>query len=455
MSRLARGLAVAVICSLLSAPAGAQSAEHLPVARLIPEMIVSAARLAPGTQGDRSEDFVASARGVTAVDSLNRSLGLQVASFPLGPTATNVLFGGGVERDGGARFVSGYSEGAATLGRGRRTLAVTYQDSTYAALDGLDLRGSSINVFVTPKCCTGALADRDLLQETLSLRLHRRVVGFVIGYGVNDRFDVGAVVPFVEVAADARVEARILRTATAADPSIHEFDPIGLANRTIPSGHVDPPEEGIAGTGNSTARGFGDIVLRGKLRLRQSATHQVAVGLDLKMPTGNSDDFIGLGATQATPAVMWSMEAGRAGGRIRVQYTKSFGSLSSLLAAPGADLKVPNELGYEAGFDFAVAPRVTFVADVIGRRVPEVAGFDTANTTFTSRGPGPLPSSNFVAVDNLQEIGRRTINTVLGSMGARFYLGGPLVANARVLFPVGNVGLRPAPRGVFTLDYAF
>ena len=462
MGRFARLTIIGLLGGLTPALAGAQTPQHVPVAQLVPEMIASGAVLAPGSLApgnDQSNHFVAAAGANPALAGLNRTLALQVGSFPIGPTGTTVLLGGDASTDGKTLFASGYTDGAATLGRGRRSLAVSYQDTTYDSLDGLDLRGSSINLFIRSACCASTVSDRDLLQETLSLRVHRRATAFTLGYGVSDRFDIGVVVPFVQVAADARVESTILRTATASDPSIHEFNPIGFGDQAIPSGTVQvngqPTASGIAGTGHSEAKGVGDIILRSKLRLLQSGNQQLAVGLDLQTPTGNADELIGLGATRVTPAVLWSIESRRAGARGKVDYTQSFGNLSALLASPGVDLKVPNELGYEIGFDLAVAPRTTFVADVVGRRIPGVAGFSTANTVFSSSGPGPLPSASFVGVNNLQQTPLRTLNTVLVSTGARIYLGGPIFADLRVLFPAGNSGLAPRPTGVFTLDYAF
>ena len=462
MSRFARLTIIGLLGSLTPALAGAQTAQHVPVAQLVPDMIASAAVIAPGSLApgnDQSNHFVAAASAIPALASLNQTLALQVGSFPIGPTGTTVLLGGDSSTDGKTLFAAGYTDGAATLGRGRRSLAVSYQDTTYDSLDGLDLRGSGINVFLRSACCASTESDRDLLQETLSLRVHRRATAFTLGYGVSDRFDIGIVVPFVQVVADARVESTILRTATADDPTIHEFNPIGLGDQLIPSGTIQvngqPVASGVAGTGHSEAKGVGDIILRSKLRLLQSGNQQLAVGLDLQAPTGNADELIGLGATRVTPAVMWSIESRRAGARARLDYTQSFGNLSSLLASPGVDLKVPNELGYEIGFDLAVAPRTTFVADVVGRRIPNVAGFSTANTVFSSSGPGPLPSASFVGVNNLQQTPLRTLDTMLVSTGLRIYLGGPIFADLRVLFPAGNSGLTPRPTGVFTLDYAF
>ncbi len=446
---------LAVVCwGAAASPALAQATADVPVSRLLRELSLAGAVAAPGSAGDHSQHFVPGAQALAALDNLNRSIALQVGGFPLGPTSTSVVFAPEAGTDQRVRFGSGYAAGAHTLGRGRRALAFTYQMTTHEKYDGLNLRDSGINLFLEHACCTGDPSERDLMQQTISLRLNRKVAALVLDYGLTGWFDVGIVVPFVQVDASARVASRILRTATAATPGLHAFDEIDLANRTLPSGH-QPPEAGVAGSGSSTARGFGDVVLRGKLRLVEGRGHALAFGVDLKLPSGDSDELIGLGATQVTPALMWSMSAGRFRARVRGSYTRSSGELSPLVAAPGVDLNVPDEVGYDAGFDLDLAPRTTLVVDVAGRQVERIGRFRSADVVLSSRGPGPLPSASFVAAGALQDAGLRTADLTLGSVGARFHFGGAVFANLRVLVPIGNVGLRPAPAVVFGLDYGY
>jgi hypothetical protein len=87
--------------------------------------------------------------------------------------------------------------------------------------------------------------------------------------------------------------------------------------------------------------------------------------------------------------------------------------------------------------------------------VPDLRSFGTGTQVFPSRGPGNLPSADFVAPDVLTLGGNRAVNLVLGSAGLRVDLGRSVVANASVLFPTGSAGLRPSTKGVFWLDYGF
>jgi hypothetical protein len=449
-----RLVTLSVLGCLLAAPAAAQGSGEPPVSQLLPELVRNAARLAPSVSGDHTDHFVPAARSVAALGALNRALALQVAGFPAGPTEVGVVFVPGRGGEGTTSIGSSYTGQALTMGRGHRGFAVTYEGTTFEWIDDLNLRDSNVNLFLEHTCCSGDESERDLMQQVVSLALHRKVIGLVASFGLADRLDVGVMVPFVEVAADARVTSIILRTATDAMPGIHEFDPIDLGNRTIPGGQI-PPAAGVTGTGSSTARGFGDIVVRSKLNVVRSGASGLAVAVDVRLPTGDADEFIGLGATQVRPALIWTVAAGRIVGRGRIEYAWSDGELSSQLADGVADLSVPNEFQFTLGVDAAVAPRTTFVADVIGRQVPDVPRFGTTTTIFPNRGPGPLPSEDFTALDRLQQDGSDTVNLFIASVGGRFRVTDAASANLRALFPFGNAGLRPAASVVLALDYGF
>lgn len=451
MFRFAQLSVMVALGCLLAAPVQAQGPEP-PVSQLLAEMVRRAAELDVGITGDHSQHFVPATLSIPALEGLNRALALQVASFPFGPTDAGLVTVPGRNGDSLVSFGTSYTGLARTMGRGQRGFAMSYQGTTFESIDDINLRASDVNLYLEHICCSGDESERDLLQQTVSIRLHRKVYGFSVSYGLTNRFDVGVMVPFVEVAADARVTSFILRTATDATPGIHEFDIIDLGNRTIPNGAI-PPAADVSGTGASTARGFGDVRLRGKYSLLQSGNAAVAVAVDLRLPTGDADEFIGLGATQVRPSLIWSLETGRFVGRGRVEYAWSNGNLSSLLG--GGDLSVPNELLYAVGVDAAVAPRTTFVVDIVGRQLPDVSSFDTASVVFPNRGPGPLPSADYLAVDQLTQGGTRTVNLIVGAIGARFHIMDGVFANARVIFPVGSAGLRPATTAILGLDYGF
>ena len=354
----------------------------------------------------------------------------------------------------GAPIVGGSAApGAFTLGDGRMALAFGYQATTFDTIDGLDLRGSDINLFIPHTAATGTVSDRDLMQQVVSLRLNRKVFSFALSYGLGNRVDVGVIVPLVQMAADARVTSYIIRTGSSQTPGVHEFNPLEGANRTLP-GYCSDLEAGfdpdaLQCHGSSTARGIGDVVVRAKYRLSGSGGG-VAVGADVRLPTGSVDNFIGLGAFQVTPSVTFSGGPGRVVPRARVDYTYSQGDLSSQLGG-GVDRSLPDEFGVAAGLDAAVASHTALVFDVAARRTDGLRELSTGTVVLPGRGIG---GTDFAGENALVARGNRAVLQILGAAGLRVVLG-EVTAQLSVLVPVGDQGLRPGPMAVFSLSRSY
>jgi hypothetical protein len=447
--------ALATLGLVLASADRAAAQQHTPVPRLLPEMVKLAALVGRGETGDHREHFSPGLLQSRAIFEINRAILFQAATFPLGPTATLVTTRetGSVPR----LFASGYTDTAFSLGRKRLLVSMSYQSTTFAKSDGLDLRDSSIRLYLPHAALTGDVSDRDLLQETVSIRLNQKVAAFSLAYGFGSRFDVAVVVPIVQMASDVRVQSLVFRTASAQTPAVHEYNNLDGASRVNARYCQDNPDipgdtDLLECQGYSRARGVGDLVLRGKATLAQNSG-ALAVSVDIRLPTGNADELIGLGATQVKPAVVWSVDAGRIGARARAEYTWSNGSLTSMLAEDVADidLDVPDELGLGLGVDVDIARRTTVSVDVLGRRLTNIRQFSTGTVTFASRGPGPLPSAPFSADDALIAGDPRDVTQVTAVLGMRFDLGGGVTAHASALVATGSTGLRPQPTAVFSL----
>src|SRR5690606_10441553 len=145
-------------------------------------------------------------------------------------------------------------------------------------------------------------------------------------------------------------------------------------------------------------------------------------GADIRLPTGSSDDFVGLGAFQVRPAVMFSAPGDRFVPRARVDYTWSEGELSSALGNVSRD--VPDEIGAAAGLDARIATRAMLTFDVQVRRIDGIRELTTAAIEFPSRGAGALPSASYVGRDALATGGTRAILQTTGAVGLRVAMPG-------------------------------
>jgi hypothetical protein len=456
-----KGLVPALVTMIVGsgASAWAQPAPRVPISQLVPAMSVAATKLIQAPASDGTDHFTSAAANLSVLADWNRAIARQVAIFPMAAAPGGVAFIGSSE----TVVAGGVLDQPWTRGQGRLALGVSFQPLTFDSYDELDLRDSATNLFLTHACCSNTLADRDLMQQTISLRLRRKTTAVSLVYGVSDRLDVGVTAPIVEVSADVRILARVLRTATSADPSIHQFGvgstgqerAIDLASRGFASGE-QPPEEGVLGTGSSTARGIGDIVLQGKLALLRSATQAASFSLDLNLPTGSTEDWIGAGTLRARPALLWARAGGRFALRARADALLTLTPLDEPFVGAGSADDRPFELGFGIGFDAPLAPRTRVTVDAFGRQLSNVPVFIATDTEFPSRGPGPLPSASFLAEDALRDEGvsQATLVTVAG--GLRVHLSHTAVANVQLLVPIGaRQGLRAAPTVVFSIDHGF
>ena len=102
------------------------------------------------------------------------------------------------------------------------------------------------------------------------------------------------------------------------------------------------------------------MLLRAKYNFLRKPGGSLAAFVDVRLPTGNEDDLLGSGATQAKLALVAGGSPGRFSPRASFGYTFSSG---------GSDFTgdLPDELYYTAGFDIVPHRRLTITADFIGR----------------------------------------------------------------------------------------
>jgi hypothetical protein len=432
------------------------SAQDRPVSQVLADLIAEAARIGgpylPFVTGHETH-FANGPQIATAPAALNLSLGLQLATFPMGPTSGGMVF----SRDGSGdsmheTFGTSYSPRGLPLGRGHYGTAITFQNTTFGSLDGVDLRGGGINfLFGHSLCCPPGV--NDVLQETVYLHLNRKVTSFVLDYGVTNRLDIGFVVPVVQMAMTGRVLSRLLRVTTTQAAPTHVFDQLNRTSRTTYldvdlNRELPPVDYGVTGR---TARGIGDIVGRAKVTLVQTKSSGLAASVDVAFPTGSSENFLGTGSLRVKPGVAWSGVFGRVSPHVSGAYTYSQGKISSALQdaypAQTLDLTVPREIEFAGGVDAGVAPRVTLVAEAVGRRVLDVQRFALGQTVFS--GVDAAAGTDLIAN------GRGDLSQMFVTVGGRFNLGGTVFANAHVFFPVSVDGLKPNASAAFSLNYGF
>ncbi|MFN7976718.1 MAG: transporter [Vicinamibacterales bacterium] len=424
-----------------------------PLAGMLPAFFTDMAYNAPG-DGDHTLHFVRGLQTTIAGLELTQALAAQATAFPIVMPAGTFGFEGARATGTGVAALSARSpivaERGTTLGRGRFAGGVSFHRSKADAISGLDLDSGELVLYAPHNnCCgTGANAaqagdgspafERDVLQETLGIELRQSITAFSMTYGLTSRLDVSAVVPLVRVDLDTRITARIIRIGTTAPPTptVHSFDGVDLANRTI--------------SRRGTATGIGDVRVRGKFNLRRTSSSAFALSVDAALPTGDADNLLGTGGTRVRAGLVASGDRGAVSPFFNAGYTRSQGSSSAQASTwqgaldPAVSARVSrtlsDEVDYAGGASIDAAPCMTFDAEVLGRTLLKGSRF--------SVGDG-------IGADGLVADGRGMVHRVLGMAGVRMRAGTRMLFTAGVILPIADKGLRSKARPLVSLDYAF
>jgi outer membrane putative beta-barrel porin/alpha-amylase len=243
----------------------------------------------------------------------------------------------------------------------------------------------------------------------------------------------------VHVDMDATVQATIKRLATFSNPLIHTFVAgQDVTQQTFQSG--------------ASATGLGDIELRTKYRVFDFRGGGVAAAADFRLPTGDEKDLLG-GSSQVKLLLIESGGSDRIAQHVNLGYTFS-GSDDATTTATFTP-NFPDEFNYAAGVEFVVEPRVTVIADLVGRNLRNVGRLDLVSKTFqfqpAGNPPPPIGSMDFEEFESRPG----NLNLLYGTAGVKFSPKGNFLISASVLFPLTDSGLKNRLTTIVGMDYAF
>jgi len=227
----------------------------------------------------------------------------------------------------------------------------------------------------------------------------------------------------------------VVRLATQTSTEIHRF-----TNGTDRATFTD----------SGSASGIGDILVRAKYVVAQYDEGGLAAGVDLRLPTGDEDELLGIGTTQATAMFIGSRRYGRLSPHFNVGYTFSGESDSELgfLAPLGND-----EFAYTFGTEIEASPRVTVNADLLGRLLIDVGRLEEQDKQFNFMSAAGVPGS--ATFREFASIPDSNLHTLTGTIGAKVNLYGNLLLSGNVLFPLKKVGIYDTLTTVIGIDYVF
>jgi hypothetical protein len=382
---------------------------------------------------------------------LNSHIGVELSQLPIAAPVAGFVFTGGF-----LTTTESYgpilSDRAETLGAHRLFVGASYQHFEFDKIDGMNMR--NLGIVLThesePTVCSTSpsvpcdggepIYTRDIIatQTGIDLKVHQ--LTFVATVGLTDKLDLSLALPVSNV----RMGVRSLAT-------IYNFEPPPVNHHFAAapnnSGETFIDSYNATFTNVGTATGIDDITIRGKYKAWQSPDERsgVAIGLDLRLPTGDSYNFLGTGTWGLRPFVIWSRS-----GLVSTRASAGFqGNGSSVLAGsvtsqPVTDAKLPDVFSYSAGADINLGSRANISSDFIGQSFLSAAKI--ASSTYTDYAGGTHS-------DLTTSIG--TVNEFSMTVGGKVRLHKNLLFTANVLFRLNNAGLHTKPVPLAALSYSF
>jgi hypothetical protein len=471
MLRWILGLLTAVSAGLLAPGTVLAQSGPPPLSGILPTLhraVIAAEDQAFSSLTSTEPEDIRKARLDTVLHT-NNLFAAQLSSFPLGSSAGGFTWTfepvTGTFNRASDSFGPIYAVRALTIGRNRLNVGVNYQRVTFDHLDGRSLRGGELVGYTGLPNYLGDARRPDgvFFEESLDLQLSTDTLSTFVTYGVSDRLDVGVTVPISSVNVKATLTSQYSDTITGRPnpsrpaalcdsyyiPTIREratspFDP-------LPAG-VTPNGCGFKAEASGAATGIGDIVVRSKYIFRRNHGGGLAGGVDVRLPTGDEQNLLGIAGAQARLYVAASTGLGRMYPHVNVGYTVS-GASGAARASDSVLIAPPDEINYASGADFALSLRTTLALDIVGRTLRKIGTLEDVPSVFGTRGGDP--NAERTLLQELRLTPGADLHLLLGSAGIKFNPFANLLVSANVLVPLSHRGLTANLTWLLGLDYSF
>jgi Putative MetA-pathway of phenol degradation len=314
------------------------------------------------------------------------------------------------------------AERSETIGRGRMSAGYNLQYFGFDSVEGLSL-GRIPAVFTHDDAELGG-GRTDIVATTNTVEATVSQMTGVFTYGVTDRIDLSVALPLIRTTLHVQSRARIERLGTGSANAIHFFRDENVL------GGYGRDREFVAGGG---ASGIGDLILRVKGNVLRHPSRGLALGLDVRVPSGDEENLLGTGAPGAKPFAALSFSAGRLSPHVNLGYQWNGSSILAGDLATGTKGDLPDQVLYAVGADYGVSPRLSLAVDLLGR-----VAIDSPRLV-----PRTFSVTGDAASGTFQDIGfvRETFSLLDGSAGMKVNLWRRVLINFNLRFSITDSGL--------------
>jgi F0F1-type ATP synthase assembly protein I len=319
-------------------------------------------------------------------------------------------------------FGPSFGHRALTSGEGKVAAYASVSATSYERLGDMSLDRLALFTATGPTASATrrGLASLVINSETLTLS------GSV---GVTDRFDLAVSVPMVRVKVD------------------------GIAWTEDGAGNVY-----ALASGTGTATGLGDIAVTGKFRLSSFGQGPpdpggFAVVGTMRLPTGDREHFRGLGISRTMGSLVYSSGTGR----FRPHASAGFEFWSDGIDLPTdatgrTTITARHQVQYNAGVELEATPKVTILADFLGRHI--LGGGKIGYRTDAVAATSPLGLIGATSVESMVGLDKGIQKLVLVP-GVKVNIKGNLLLSLSALATLRDTGLHDRIIPVAGLEWSF
>lgn len=292
-SRLVLVMVAALACVLSPHQLAAQTAEPGSARALFTQLIANR-QLGPFANPGRTQEFI---------DVFSKSIAIGISTAPVG--ASSAGFSYEFDPRTGEHTLKSQSFGPLfverpyTNGKGVFNAGLGFTRASFSKFEGQNLNDDGLLLFDNR---VRYLDDNyeQFIEEYLTATPKVTTVNLLVSYGVTRSLDVGVVVPYSSLKLDARrywdYDVSRSYPFTPSDQAFFTQGPRGT--------NFDPP--GQVNSGSVSASGIGDVTVRAKYAFGAQGRKAAAAVVDVRLPTGDEDNFLGSGKTSTRLSLVGS-----------------------------------------------------------------------------------------------------------------------------------------------------
>lgn len=366
--------------------------------------------------------------GARFPEEIAKLFGLGLSSIPLSSSSAGFTYVHDAQT--GEAFLKSSSFGPLfverplTNGQGVLNFGVAFQRLTFDRLFDQDVADPGVFIFDNRAIFPDGF--RQVVEERATFKADISTYTLSASYGVSGFMDLAVALPIVRIdATGSRVRSWDVPRSFAEDPDLRAELGTPVGSRPIGFGAAEV-----------SASGIGDITLRAKVAVGSGRSQPVALVADVRLPTGDEENFLG---------------TGKAGAKFSVVAGRQWGAFSAYGSTGIATGGLVSAFDYAGAVDVAVGPRrqATLAVAFFGQTTSDGAELEVFRT-FDRVGTTGIRGT---FDRNLVVDARLTTGTLAPS--ARIQLSNSLLLSAAVLIPVGTSGFQSGISPTVGLDYTF